>query len=153
MKRSIEKKIPMFVAGGIITAEDKEHFLKLGADWHSGRYTALLPRKSATQARPTEMFIRAREEDLVIIDSPVGMPARAIRNPFVKRMMREKEEICFCYNSLKACDPSTARYCICQALINAVTGDTENGLIFASEKVGQIRKIQTVEQVMEDLQV
>lgn len=148
-----QKKIPMFVAGGIFTAEDKEHFLKLGADGIQVGTRFIATEECDASPAYKEMFIRAREEDLVIIDSPVGMPARAIRNPFVERMMREKEEICFCYNCLKACDPSTARYCISQALINAVTGDTENGLIFASEKVGQIRKIQTVEQVMEDLQV
>lgn len=35
-----------------------------------------------------EVFLKARTEDVVIIDSPVGMPGRAIRNPFAERMMQ-----------------------------------------------------------------
>ena len=46
-----------------------------------------------------------------------------------------------------------AKYCISQALINAVKGDVENGLIFCSAKVEQIQKIQTVKEVMDELEV
>lgn len=148
-----QKKIPLFVAGGIFTAKDKDHFLKLGADGIQVGTRFIATEECDASPAYKEMFIRAQKEDLIIIDSPVGMPARAIRNPFVERMMQENEKISFCYNCLKACDPSTAKYCISQALINAVMGDTENGLFFASAKVGQIKRIQTVEQVMNDLQV
>ena len=61
------------------------------------------------------------------------------------------EKITYCYNCLKACDPSTAKYCISQALINAVQGDTDNGLIFSSTRVGEISEISTVKEVMDDL--
>lgn len=66
-------------------------------------------------------------------------------------MLHESEKITFCYNCLKACNPQTAKYCISQALINAVKGDLEHGLIFCSAKVGQIKGIWTVKEVMEEL--
>ena len=43
------------------------------------------------------------------------------------------------------------KICSIDGLINAVSGDTENGLIFASAKVWQINEIQTVKEVIEDL--
>lgn len=98
-----------------------------------------------------EAFLKASAEDVVIIDSPVGMPGRAIRNLFVERMMQGSEKITWCYNCLKACNPATAKYCISQALINAVKGDVDNGLIFCSAKVEQIKRIQTVLEVMDEL--
>lgn len=98
-------------------------------------------------------FIDAKKKDLIIIDSPVGMPARAIRTPFVERMIHGKEDITFCYNCLKACNPKTAKYCISKALIDAVRGDLENGLVFSSAKVEEIKKMQTVREVMDELLV
>lgn len=81
-------------------------------------------------------------------DSP---NARAIRNAFVEQMLHGKKKISFCYNCLRSCNPGKAKYCISQALINAVKGDLDNGLIFASAKIDQIREILSVKEVMENL--
>ncbi|MGN0313763.1 MAG: NAD(P)H-dependent flavin oxidoreductase [Fusicatenibacter sp.] len=156
MKKIYEEKyrirIPLFVGGGIFTKADKDHFMRLGADGVQAGTRFIVTEECDASVAYKEAFLRARAEDLVIIDSPVGMPARAIRNAFVERMLNGSEEISWCYNCLKACNPATAKYCISQALINAVKGDVDNGLIFCSAKVDQIHKIQTVLEVMEDLE-
>lgn len=147
------KKIPLFVGGGIFTKEDKEHFMRLGADGVQVGTRFIATEECDASDAYKEVFLKARAEDVAIIDSPVGMPGRAIRNLFVERMMQGSERISWCYNCLKACNPATAKYCISQALINAVKGDVDNGLIFCSAKVEQIKKIQTVREVMDDLRV
>lgn len=40
-----------------------------------------------------EAFLKAGAEDVAIIDSPVGMPGRSVRNAFVERMMQGSEHI------------------------------------------------------------
>lgn len=98
-----------------------------------------------------EAYINAEEKDIAIIHSPVGMPGRAIRNAFIKRMEAGQETITGCYHCLKACNPKTAPYCITQALVNAVKGDVENGLIFCGARVGELKKITTVKETIAEL--
>ena len=38
-----------------------------------------------------QSYIHAREEDIQIIQSPVGMPGRALRNEFIKNIERERQ--------------------------------------------------------------
>lgn len=66
-------------------------------------------------------------------------------------MQQDPGGVNWCYNCLKACNPATAEYCISQALINAVEGNLDEGLIFCGQRTGEIREISTVHQVVEDL--
>ena len=100
-----------------------------------------------------QAYINAKEEDIVIINSPVGMPGRAVKNAFVTSVSEGEEKITHCFNCLKACNPSTAPYCITQALINAVKGDLDHGLIFCGSRTGEIHTITTVAEVMRELTV
>ena len=76
-----------------------------------------------------------------------------IQNAFIQRMLAAPDKISHCFNCLKACNPATAPYCITQALINAVVGDLDNGLIFCGSRVGEIREITTVPKLMQELTV
>ena len=104
--------------------------------------------------RYKEAYLNAGKEDIVIVKSPVGMPGRAILNPFMKKV-KEQGRIApaHCYRCLKHCNPGTTPYCITQALINAVVGDLDNGLIFCGSRVGEIREITTVPKLMQELTV
>ena len=79
------------------------------------------------------------------------MPGRALRNEFIKNIERERQPIKKCYNCLAQCNPGTVPYCITQALINAVKGDIENGLIFCGSNVGRIHQMTTVHNLIEEL--
>ena len=74
-----------------------------------------------------EAYIHASEENIEIIQSPVGMPGRALRNKFIDRVKRAKLPVSKCYNCLEKCSPQKVPYCITKALIDAVRGDVENG--------------------------
>lgn len=125
--------------------------MELGADGIQAGTRFIATEECDARDDYKQAFIRATAEDVTVIDSPVGMPGRVIRNRFVERMIHSGEEINFCYNYLKTCNPKTAKYCISQALINAVKDDLDNKLIFCSARVNEIQKIQAVSEVITEL--
>lgn len=143
--------IPVILAGGIMDAASVRHAFSLGADGVQVA-TPFVTTKECDAALPfKQAYVNARPEDIEIIKSPVGMPARAIRNPFLERMKQGRESISKCYRCLEKCSPKTAPYCITQALIRAVKGDTENGLIFCGDNAGALTGITTVKEVISTL--
>ena len=76
------KEIPVVVAGGIFTREDMLHAMELGADGvQMGTRFVTTWECDASEAYK-QTYLHAKKEDIVIVDSPVGMPGRAIRNRF-----------------------------------------------------------------------
>ncbi|MEA5003482.1 MAG: nitronate monooxygenase family protein [Christensenella sp.] len=146
-----QKSIPVFVAGGVFDSVDVSHAMSLGADGVQVGTRFIVTDECDANENYKNAYILATKADLTIIDSPVGMPARVLRNSFVERMMNGSEKITNCYNCLKACDPSTAKYCISEVLIKSANGDTENGLLFCSTNPDRINKIQSVKDVIADL--
>lgn len=143
--------IPVFVAGGISARKDVVAAERLGADGVQVA-TRFVPTVECDASDAyKQAYIRAREGDVVIIQSPVGMPGRALRNRFVDRTLSERIPVTKCLRCIKKCNPASIPYCITKALIDAVQGDTENGLIFCGANVGMVREITTVQAVMEEL--
>lgn len=140
--------IPVIAAGGIIEAAQVQHMFSLGADGIQAATPFVTTRECDAAPAYKQAYIDACAEDIEIITSPVGMPARAVSNPFLKRMKKGREHIGKCYRCLEKCSPQTAPYCITQALIRAVEGDVENGLIFCGDNVRYLNKITTVSQVI-----
>ena len=87
----------------------------------------------------------------MINQKPGGDAGAGSENRFIEKMQQDPGGVNWCYNCLKACNPVTAEYCISQALINAVEGNLDEGLIFCGQRTGEIREISTVHQVVEDL--
>ena len=79
------------------------------------------------------------------------MPECALHSRFIRRTEAEQQKIGRCYRCIKSCKPAEIPYCITQALVSAVQGDTEHGLVFCGSNVGKIDKISTVHEVVEDL--
>ena len=146
-----KKKIPVFSAGGVFSAEDVRHQIDLGCDGVQVASRFVATQECDASQAYKDMYLTAEESDVVIIKSPVGMPGRAIKNDFIRRVSDGTEKITWCFNCLKACNPKTADYCITQALIDAVKGDQQNGLFFCGARVGEIREITTVKALMEEL--
>ena len=145
------RKIPVIAAGGIYDGQDIQIFLKLGvAGVQMGtRFVATHECDASLQFK--EQYLKAKKEDIDFILSPVGMPGQAIINPFIKRVQAKKEEIRKCYSCLTPCSPAKAPYCISTALINAVTGKADDGLIFIGKIGHKIDKIVSVGELMEEL--
>lgn len=101
-----------------------------------------------------QVIVEAKKEDVVIIKSPVGMPARAIKTPFVERMLRgEAYPPKRCNGCLSGCPGADKTpYCISRVLIAAVTGDYENGLFFCSGEVEKTNQMMSVSDLIDEIE-
>ena len=88
----------------------------------------------------------------MIVKSPVGMPGRAILNPFMKKV-KEQGRIApaHCYRCLKHCNLGTTPYCITQALINAAKGNVDDALLFCGAYAYRADHLETVKEVIDSL--
>ena len=146
------KEIPVVMAGGVYTHEDVRHCIEeLGADGVQVGTRFVTTEECDAPLVYKQAYINARGEDIVITKSPVGMPGRAVMNPFLKKMTAEGEKVTRCFRCLEQCDPATTPYCITQALINAAQGDEDHALIFCGSNACRAERIETVEEVMKDL--
>jgi len=143
--------IPVVVAGGIFDRGDVAHALSLGAEGVqvASRFVATYECDASEAYKQT--YIWADEDDLEIVQSPVGMPGRALHNYFMKQVEEGREPVTKCYRCLSHCNPAKASYCITKALINAVQGDLDHGLIFCGANVGRIKKMMSVHDLMQEL--
>ena len=136
--------IPVVVAGGIYDGDDVKRVMALGADGVQVATRFVTTEECDADIRYKEAYIRASEEDIAIVKSPVGMPGRAILNPFMKRVMAGgKIPHSPCHGCLAKCKPAEIPYCITDGLINAVKGNVENALLFCGAKAWKAQKIDT----------
>lgn len=142
--------IPVAVAGGIYDRADLEHYKALGADAVQ-LATRFVTTKECDASDEYKMaYINAKEEDIVIIKSPVGMPGRAIHNKFIDRVANGERFMNGCKQCIKTCKPAEIPFCITEALINAVEGRVDEGLIFCGSNAYRADHIETVAQIMEE---
>ena len=92
-----------------------------------------------------------KKEDIEIVNSPVGMPGRAIHNAFLDKVKEQRPKIEKCLRCIHTCDVKTTPYCITRALINAVKGNMENALLFCGSNAYRIQNIVPVHQLMQEL--
>ncbi len=145
------KKIPVIAAGGIFTGRDIAEALNNGASGVQMATRFVVTEECDADINFKKAYIEAKKEDLRIIKSPVGLPGRAIYNNFIKKADEGLHTIKSCYKCLKTCNPATSPYCITNALIDSVTGDTKEGLIFAGSNVHRITKMTTVKELINEL--
>lgn len=145
------KKIAVVAGGGIYTREDAKRVMDLGVDGIQVSTRFVTTRECDASDAYKECYLHAKEEDIVIVDSPVGMPGRAIQNSFLEEVKNRRQPVSKCYQCIKGCNATDNPYCISKALVNAVKGNVEEGLIFCGAGAYKADKIETVEEVMQDL--
>ena len=145
------KHIPVFCAGGIQCRSDVEEYLALGADGVQVGSLFVTTEECDAHEAYKQAYIDCKEEDIVITKSPVGLPGRAINNGFLHRIRQGRVPTTGCRNCIKTCNPMETRYCIADALIRAVKGDVEEGLLFCGAKAYLQKEITTVKAVLDNL--
>lgn len=147
------KKIPLIAAGGIYNGEDIFRFFQLGAAGvqMATRFVATEECDASEQFKQT--YLDCKKEDMVIIDSPVGLPGRAIKNEFLTDVNKGNKKPFRCsWKCLRSCNFKTAPYCIASALTHAQRGDFGNGFAFAGANTYRIDKIIKVAELIEELE-
>ena len=151
-EKRFKKNLPVIAAGGIYSGSDIFRLMRLGAQGVQ-MATRFVPTYEC-DASPEfkEAYINSSPRDIVLIDSPVGLPGRAINNQFLKDVSAGKKHPVQCpWQCLKTCDYKKAPYCISLALINAARGKLKNGFVFAGNNAFKTTKIQSVKEVFQSL--
>ncbi len=144
--------IPVIAAGGIYTGEDIYNVMQLGAS-----AVQMGTRFVTTEACDADIgfkqaYIDAKESDIEIIQSPVGMPGRAVHSSFLESVKQGLKRPKQCaYNCIRTCDVVHSPYCIMLALYNAFRGQLDKGYAFAGANAWRAEKIESVRQVFESL--
>ena len=151
-REKYSKDIPVIVAGGVFTGEDIAKYLKLGANGVQMATRFVATEECDASIEFKNAYVNCKKEDISIVKSPVGMPGRALLNPFVKETRINKIKVTKCYKCLTPCNPADTPYCISKALINAVNGKLDDGLIFCGDNAYRVDKISTVKEIMTELE-
>ena len=146
------KNIPVTVAGGIYTGEDIKRFMDMGASGVQMGTRFVTTEECDASDIFKQTYIEAKQEDIQIIKSPVGMPGRAIFSKFIQKVKegQKQPKTCMC-KCIKTCDISKSPYCIIAALYNAFKGNMDNGYAFAGANAFRATKIVSVKETFRSL--
>jgi nitronate monooxygenase len=141
--------IPVIAAGNIVDGADIHEVMSMGAAGvQMGARFAATVESSAPHAFK-QMYVDATDQDMCFIQSPVGLPGRALRNALTDRLdAGEETKITGCIACLKKCGK---QFCIMDKLVKAHEGDVDGGLVFCGGGVARIHDIPPVAELMDRL--
>lgn len=147
--------IPLIAAGGIWDRSDIDHMLKLGANAVQMATRFVCTPECEAPPQFKRKYIDSTPEDIIIIQSPVGIPGRAIETEFLDRVERGEIYDQCSISCLRKCSlrDTGELYCIIQALSNTRDGDVENGVVFAGSNAYRSKEqgIVSVRQIFDEL--
>lgn len=147
------RAIPVIAAGGVYSGDDIRQFLALGASGVQMGTRFVATHECDANERFKQAYVEAREEDVTIIKSPVGMPGRAIGNDFIEAMREGAKKPFKCvFKCISSCEQEKTPYCIAAALINAMKGNLERGFAFSGSNVFRVDGILSVRELIDSLQ-
>lgn len=148
----IDPSIPVVAAGGIYERADAVPYMEMGADGVQVATRFVTTYECDADIHYKEAYLQAKEKDIVIVKSPVGMPGRAIRNSFLEHAEKGSISKGKCHQCLEKCNPAEIPYCITDALISAAKGDTDHGLIFCGANAYKAKKLEHVADIMKEFE-
>lgn len=138
-------EIPVFGAGGVITPTDAERMLSLGADGVQMGSRFIASEECEVDDVFKQMYLKAKEGDIVKMMSSAGLPANAIISPYVEKVLKETtDKPKNCNGCLKKC---THKFCVNEKLVNAHNGNYEEGIFFAGRDAWKIDEILSVHEI------
>ncbi len=145
-------KLPIIAAGGIYTGQDICDVMSLGAAGVQMGTRFVTTHECDADIRFKQAYLEAKEEDLIIIDSPVGLPGRSLRSHFLDEVKEGHKKPFKCpYHCLITCKQKESPYCIASALINAARGRLEQGFAFAGQNAFRSQGITSVKNLIRGL--
>ena len=146
--------IPVILGGGISTGEEAQEAFSLGVDAIQVASRFITTQECDADIKYKQAYIQAKESDIAVIKSPVGLPGRALLNKFTRQSAKgEKFPPKKCKECLQRCNPREIPYCITERLIAAAKGEVEEALLFCGANAYEATKIETVKDVINSLLV
>ncbi|MEJ5242692.1 MAG: nitronate monooxygenase [Desulfomicrobiaceae bacterium] len=147
-----QRPIPVIAAGGVYEGADIHKFLELGAAGVQMGTRFVATHECDADPRFKEAYIQAKPEDIEIIQSPVGLPGRAIISSFLEDVKRGLKKPFTCpFHCVSTCDYTKSPYCIGMALTNAKKGLLKHGFAFAGANAWRVDKIISVRELIDSL--
>lgn len=147
------KPIPVIAAGGIYSGADIHEAMSLGAAGVQMGTRFVATHECDASEAFKQSYLDAKEEDLIIIKSPVGLPGRAIKNTFYTQVQQGKRTPFSCpYHCIRTCDYKNSPFCIALALASARNGYLNKGLLFAGANAYKVNSIVSVKALIQSLQ-
>jgi nitronate monooxygenase len=141
----LEGRIPLVAAGGVRTHEDVLWLQGLGAAAVQLGTAFAVTCESDASAGFKQVLAQARPEDMVEFTSVAGLPARAVRTPWLDKYLRLQERMqelahpkahctmwfdCLVHCGLRDGKADWGQFCIDKVLGHALAGDVRKGLFF-----------------------
>ena len=141
----IEREIPLITAGGIGCRDDILRLQALGASAVQLGTAFAVTQECDADPAFKRVLAEAKPEDLVEFVSVAGLPARAVRTPWLDKYIRLEPRLkavahvkakctmpfdCLAHCGLRDGDASMGQFCIDKQLGHALDGDTGRGLFF-----------------------
>jgi nitronate monooxygenase len=162
----LEREVPLIAAGGIRTFEDIARLQALGAAAVQLGTAFVATEECDAHPMFKRVLAEARDEDLVEFTSVAGLPARAVRTPWLERYLATLPRLqaktharrctqafdCLAQCGLRDGLPGWGQFCIDNQLAAGLRGDVNAGLFFRG--VGALpfgAQIATVRQLIERL--
>jgi len=148
--------MPVFVAGGIWNHDDISKFIKMGAAGVQMATRFIGTVECDADQNFKEVLINSKQNDIRLLKSPVGYPARGIQTNLINLVdKREGPPIKCISNCVFPCkrgeEAKEVGFCIADRLADAWLGDKELGLFFTGSNGYKLNEIITVEELMNKL--
>ena len=152
-RQRLSKDIPVIAAGGVYSGADIHRFLQMGAQGVQMATRFVATDECDVSIQFKEAYVACQPQDVTIINSPVGMPGRAIKSTFLEEVSAGVRKPFKCpWKCLKTCVIEKSPYCIALALINAKRGNLRNGFAFAGANAYLVDRIISVKELIGILQ-
>ncbi|RVT88720.1 NAD(P)H-dependent flavin oxidoreductase [Inhella crocodyli] len=163
----VEGQVPLIAAGGLRRCEDLLRVQALGADAAQLGTAFVATEECDADEAFKRVLAEARDEDLVELTSVAGLPARAVRTPWLDKYLgaearlqavaQVKSRCTLAFDCLAQCGlrdglKGWGQFCIDQRLAAALRGDVAKGLFFRGRGALPFGpRIATVRQLLERL--
>lgn len=147
---------PVFAAGGIWDHDDIVAMMELGANGVQMGTRFIGTQECDAHDNFKEVILAAKEDDIQLIKSPVGYPARGVRTNLIELVEKREGPAIKCIsNCVAPCErgieAKAVGFCIADRLSDAYEGNKELGLFFTGTNGYRIDEIITVKELMKKL--
>ena len=148
--------IPVIAAGGIWDKNDIDKFLAMGCVGVQMATRFIGTFECDAHANLKNVLLNSKEEDIKLMKSPVGLPARGVMTNLQFSIENKSAPKVQCIsNCVAPCnrghEAKLVGYCIADRLGAAYNGDVDTGLFFTGSNGYRINKIISVKELMEKL--
>jgi nitronate monooxygenase len=145
--------IPVIAAGGVWDKNDIDQMISLGASGVQMGTRFIGTKECDAHENFKKVLLDANEEDIILMKSPVGYPARGVRTNLTALVeTRTGPDIKCISNCVAPCnrgvEAKEVGFCIADRLSDAYEGNTELGLFFSGTNGYRLTELVSVKELM-----